>query len=62
MQPLLDSNETAAIQARTGALKDSVAALVSASAELRAYGLDDWAGETLGEREIVERRVLSLDV
>lgn len=40
----------AAIQARTGALKDSVAALVSASAELRAYGLADWAGETLNAR------------
>lgn len=40
----------AAIQARTGALKDSVAALVSASAELRAYGLADWAGEALNMR------------
>lgn len=40
----------AAVQARTGALKDSVAALVSASAELRAYGLADWAGETLNAR------------
>ena len=40
----------AAIQARTGALKDTVAALVSASAELRAYGLADWAGQTLNAR------------
>lgn len=40
----------AAIQTRTGALKDSVAALVSASAELRAYGLADWAGEALNAR------------
>ena len=40
----------AMIQTRTGALKDSVAALVSASAELRAYGLADWAGETLNAR------------
>jgi ATP-binding cassette subfamily C protein CydC len=40
----------AAIQARSGRLKDSVAALVSASAEIRAYGLADWAGETLNMR------------
>ena len=40
----------AEIQSRTGALKDSVAALVSASAELRAYGLADWAGEALNAR------------
>ncbi len=40
----------AEVQARIGALKDSTAALVAASAELRAYGLEDWAGETLNAR------------
>jgi ATP-binding cassette subfamily C protein CydC len=40
----------AAVQTRIGALKDSTAALVSAAAELRAYGLEAWAGETLNQR------------
>ncbi len=40
----------AAVQTKVGALKDSAAALVSASAELRAYGLEAWAGETLNQR------------
>lgn len=40
----------AAVQARVGALKDSAAALVAASAELRAYGLETWAGETLNAK------------
>lgn len=40
----------ATVQTRIGALKDSAAALVSASAELRAYGLEAWAGETLNQR------------
>ncbi|PZR32402.1 ATP-binding cassette domain-containing protein [Caulobacter segnis] len=38
------------VQAKVGALKDSAAALVSAAAELRAYGLEAWAGETLNQR------------
>lgn len=38
------------VQAKVGALKDSAAALVSAAAELRAYGLESWAGETLNQR------------
>jgi ATP-binding cassette subfamily C protein CydC len=37
----------AAMQARVGRLKDTAAALVAASAELRAYGLEAWAGQTL---------------
>lgn len=40
----------AAVQARVGALKETTAALVAASAELRAYGLAAWAGETLNAR------------
>lgn len=40
----------AAVQARVGALKETTAALVAASAELRAYGLDAWAGETLNAK------------
>ncbi|HJV42067.1 ATP-binding cassette domain-containing protein [Caulobacter sp.] len=40
----------AAVQTRIGTLKDSAAALVAASAELRAYGLEAWAGETLNQR------------
>ncbi len=40
----------AAIQAKVGALKDTTAALVAASAELRAYGLEIWAGETLNAK------------
>ena len=40
----------AAVQAKVGALKDTTAALVAASAELRAYGLDAWAGETLNAK------------
>lgn len=40
----------AAVQTKVGALKDSAAALVSASAELRAYGLEAWAGDTLNQR------------
>lgn len=40
----------AAIQAKVGALKETAAALVGASAELRAYGLEAWAGETLNTK------------
>ncbi len=40
----------AAIQAKVGALKDTTAALVAAAAELRAYGLEAWAGETLNAK------------
>ncbi|MBO9543795.1 ATP-binding cassette domain-containing protein [Caulobacter sp.] len=40
----------AAIQAKVGALKDTAAALVAASAELRAYGLEAWAGEALNAK------------
>ena len=40
----------AAVQAKVGALKETTAALVAASAELRAYGLDAWAGETLNAK------------
>jgi ATP-binding cassette subfamily C protein CydC len=40
----------AAVQARVGALKETTAALVAASAELRAYGLDAWAGDTLNAK------------
>jgi ATP-binding cassette subfamily C protein CydC len=40
----------AAVQAKVGALKETTAALVAASAELRAYGLDSWAGETLNAK------------
>ena len=40
----------AAIQARVGALKDTTAALVAASAELRAYGLEAWVGEALNAK------------
>lgn len=40
----------AAVQTKVGVLKDSAAALVSAAAELRAYGLEAWAGETLNQR------------
>lgn len=39
-----------AVQTKMGALKDSAAALVAAAAELRAYGLEDWAGQTLNQR------------
>lgn len=37
----------AAIQARVGALKETAASLVAASTELRAYGLEAWAGQVL---------------
>lgn len=40
----------AAVQARVGALKETAASLVAAAAELRAYGLEAWAGETLNAR------------
>jgi ATP-binding cassette, subfamily C, bacterial CydC len=40
----------AAVQARMGGLKETAAALVAASAELRAYGLEAWAGETLNAK------------
>ncbi|MET3668105.1 ATP-binding cassette domain-containing protein [Caulobacter sp. 1776] len=40
----------AAVQAKVGALKEAAAALVAASSELRAYGLDAWAGETLNAK------------
>jgi ATP-binding cassette subfamily C protein CydC len=40
----------AEVQAKVGVLKDTAAALVSASAELRAYGLAKWAGETLNAK------------
>lgn len=40
----------AAVQARIGALKETTSALVAASAELRAYGLEHWAGETLNAK------------
>lgn len=40
----------AAVQARVGALKETTASLVAASAELRAYGLEAWAGEVLNAR------------
>ena len=40
----------AAIQTKVGALKETTAALVAASAELRAYGLDAWAGEALNAK------------
>ncbi len=40
----------AAVQTRVGALKETTASLVAASAELRAYGLEAWAGETLNAR------------
>ncbi len=40
----------AAIQAKVGALKETTAALVAASAELRAYGLEAWAGEALNAK------------
>ena len=35
------------IQIRMGALKDAAASLAAAAPELRAYGLEAWAGETL---------------
>lgn len=38
------------IQVRLGALKDAAASLAAAAPELRAYGLEAWAGETLAER------------
>lgn len=38
------------IQARTGELKDVVAALAPAGAELRAYQLEDWAAEEIDRR------------
>ncbi|KQV55794.1 MULTISPECIES: amino acid ABC transporter ATP-binding/permease protein [unclassified Caulobacter] len=40
----------AAVQAGIGTLKETTAALVAASAELRAYGLEAWAGETLNAK------------
>jgi ATP-binding cassette subfamily C protein CydC len=40
----------AAVQAKVGALKETTAALVAASAELRAYGLGAWAGEALNAK------------
>lgn len=40
----------AAVQARVGELKEAAASLAAASAELRAYGLEAWAGETLNRR------------
>lgn len=40
----------AAIQAKVGALKETAAALVGASAELCAYGLEAWASETLNAK------------
>jgi len=40
----------AAVQAKVGALKETAAALVAASTELRAYGLEAWAGEALNAR------------
>ncbi|UAL13097.1 ATP-binding cassette domain-containing protein [Caulobacter segnis] len=40
----------ATVQARVGALKETTAALVAASAELRAYGLEAWAGQTLNAK------------
>lgn len=42
----------ATVQARIGALKETTASLVAASAELRAYGLEAWAGETLNARAV----------
>jgi ATP-binding cassette subfamily C protein CydC len=38
------------IQVRMGALKDAAAGLAAASPELRAYGLEAWAGQTLAAR------------
>ena len=38
------------IQSRMGALKDAAAGLAAAAPELRAYGLEAWAGETLAIR------------
>jgi ATP-binding cassette subfamily C protein CydC len=38
------------IQARMGSLKDAAAGLAAAAPELRAYGLEGWAGETLAIR------------
>ena len=38
------------IQTRMGALKDAAAGLAAAAPELRAYGLEAWAGETLAAR------------
>lgn len=40
----------AAVQAKVGTLKETAAALVAASAELRAYGLEAWAGEALNAK------------
>lgn len=39
-----------AIQTRMGVLKDAAAGLAAAAPELRAYGLEAWAGETLAMR------------
>jgi ATP-binding cassette subfamily C protein CydC len=39
-----------AIQAKVGALKETAASFVAASAELRAYGLEAWAGEALNAK------------
>ena len=38
------------IQTRMGALKDAAASLAAAAPELRAFGLEAWAGETLTTR------------
>jgi ATP-binding cassette subfamily C protein CydC len=38
------------IQVRMGALKDAAAGLAAAAPELRAYGLEAWAGQTLAAR------------
>jgi ATP-binding cassette subfamily C protein CydC len=38
------------IQTRMGALKDAAAGLAAAAPELRAYGLEAWAGEALATR------------
>ena len=40
----------AAVQAKVGTLKEAATALVAASAELRAYGLEAWAGEALNAK------------
>ena len=39
-----------AVQVKIGTLKDAAASLVAAAPELRAYGLEAWAGETLNAR------------
>ncbi len=38
------------IQTRMGVLKDAAASLAAAAPELRAYGLEDWAAQTLATR------------